>query len=76
LNVAKANAPPTAGSAGVDPLLPLRFARPTAATPRERPFSPGSATGAIGQEQSVLAGFRCTLKRTDKWQPELLFPTR
>ena len=31
-----------------DPLLPLTLALPMAATPRERPFSRGSLTGALG----------------------------
>jgi len=45
---------PTAEQTGTfDPLLPLRFALPTTATPRKRPLSHGSSMGAFGQDQTV-----------------------
>src|SRR5436190_16710261 len=39
-----------------DPLLQLSFPLPTAAVPRERPFSRGSLTGALGQDRSHAGG--------------------
>src|SRR5438128_9283805 len=38
-----------------DPLLQLSFPLPTAAVPRERPFSRGSLTGALGVRREKAA---------------------
>jgi hypothetical protein len=40
-------------SGAIDPLLPLSSTPPMAAVPRERPFSRGSLTGALGQKRTL-----------------------
>ena len=45
-------------------LLPLSFTLPTAAMPRERPFSRGSSTGALGHEPPVSPASQITRNRS------------